>query len=153
MQRCRIPDPFSQRKLPSIIIALTVYKQSPEETSDDSPFCGVCEWCQSLEPHFTRPDSRETSAETESSSTRKRKRDLECLNEDDTLASLHRMKQSIAEQRHLALSDIDDLTLSLNLHQLEPRPSTILGNSRLAQTIEARQGFPSPYGTQLFTRW
>jgi hypothetical protein len=108
---------------------------SPEESSDDETLL-VCNWCQSLEPCFPTLDSTETSAE--STTTRKRKRDD--LTEDDVLVSLRNWNRTIAVQRHLALSYIDDVTLSLNLHQLEPRPSTMLRNTRFAQTVEARQG-------------
>ena len=111
---------------------------SPEESSEDLPFCKelLCDWCQSLKPCFPKLDSTETSAEV--TTTRKRKRDD--LTEDDVLVSLRNWNRTIAVQRHLALSYIDDVTLSLNLHQLEPRPSTMLKNSRVAQTVEARQG-------------
>ena len=83
---------------------------------------------------FQRSPSSETITTTQSVSTSKRKRDE--LDDDD---QLHRGKRVVREQQDILLSYIDDLTLSLNLHQLDSVPSTVSPGSRLAQKIEARQ--------------
>ena len=48
--------------------------------------------------------------------------------------SLYKMKHVLAIERDSLLSDIDDLKLSLNLHQFHNNPS-----NRQKATIEARQ--------------
>src|SRR5271155_676446 len=58
--------------------------------------------------------------------------------DDDGHASLSRMKQFLASERDVFLSDIDDLVLSLNLLQLKPDPKTC-GSCQQERT-EARDG-------------
>ena len=120
-------------------IALRTQKD-PSETSDvcDCVGCkGGFSSCFTMTTSLTEPP-------TTSSSAKKRKR--ENAEEADVVTLKHRMKHNLADQRDLLLSDIDDLTLSLNLRQLEPRPSTILNNRRLAEAIDARQSVPSLLG-------
>jgi hypothetical protein len=56
--------------------------------------------------------------------------------------SLSRMKHILAIERDSFLSDIDDLTISLNLHQLNP--SLVKSCLCQAETIDARQGMYVP---------
>ena len=56
--------------------------------------------------------------------------------------SLSRMKHILAIERDSFISDIDDLTISLNLHQLETstKSCTCQPQTIKSETVEARQG-------------
>ena len=70
----------------------------------------------------------------------KRKRDE--IDHDTFNLSLSRMKHILAVERDSFIADIDDLTISLNLHQLETSTkfSSCQPKSIESQSIEARQG-------------
>ena len=73
------------------------------------------------------------------------KRKREDADHDGFNLSLSRMKHILTIERDSFIADIDDLTISLNLHQLETSTKSCICQQRTigSQTVEARQG-PSP---------